>query len=291
MARIRTVKPEFWTSEQVVECSTTARLLFIGMWNFCDDGGNHPASIKSIKMQVFPGDDISFSQIGGMIDELLGAGLIIKYACDGCEYWHVTGWKHQKIDKPSFKYPKPSKSNEQPTCSPFDDHSTNDSQPLDDCPPAEGKGKESKGKESSGGEGEAKPKNHEPDFFKTEPAPEAPHRIKMLMTLEWQPSGQLKARAIPQGVNPDLIKPETLAAFRSYYEAKGLENNQGEWENLLIRWFKTQRNEAPRPAAQPAASEGPGWMALQQIKRDPKPPTTDADRELARKAKLQSGLK
>lgn len=120
---------------------------------------------------------------------------------------------------------------------------------------------------------------------------EAPHRIKMLMTLEWQPSGQLKARAIPQGVNPDLIKPETLAAFRSYYEAKGLENNQGEWENLLIRWFKTQRNEAPRPSAQPAASEGPGWMALQQIKRDPKPPTTDADRELARKAKLQAGLK
>ncbi len=120
---------------------------------------------------------------------------------------------------------------------------------------------------------------------------EAPHRIKMLMTLEWQPSGQLKARAIPQGVNPDLIKPETLAAFRSYYEAKGMENNQGEWENLLIRWFKTQRNEAPRPSAQPAASEGPGWMALQQIKRDPKPPTTDADRELARKAKLQAGLK
>lgn len=120
---------------------------------------------------------------------------------------------------------------------------------------------------------------------------EAPHRIKMLMTLEWQPSGQLKARAIPQGVNPDLIKPETLAAFRSYYEAKGLENNQGEWENLLIRWFKTQRNEAQRPAAQPAANEGPGWMALQQIKRDPKPPTTDADRELARKAKLQAGLK
>ena len=30
-----------WTSEQIVECSPIARLLFIGMWNFCDDGGNH----------------------------------------------------------------------------------------------------------------------------------------------------------------------------------------------------------------------------------------------------------
>ena len=42
MARIRTIKPEFWTSEQVVDCSPTARLLFIGLWNFCDDGGVHP---------------------------------------------------------------------------------------------------------------------------------------------------------------------------------------------------------------------------------------------------------
>ena len=41
MARIRSIKPEFWTAEQVMECSPMARLLFIGMWNFCDDGGNH----------------------------------------------------------------------------------------------------------------------------------------------------------------------------------------------------------------------------------------------------------
>jgi hypothetical protein len=50
MARIRTVKPEFWTSEQVMNCSRDARLLFIGMWNFCDDGGNHPASAKTLKV-------------------------------------------------------------------------------------------------------------------------------------------------------------------------------------------------------------------------------------------------
>ena len=32
MARIRTVKPEFWTDEKVVECSIPARLLFIGLF-------------------------------------------------------------------------------------------------------------------------------------------------------------------------------------------------------------------------------------------------------------------
>ena len=52
MARIRTVKPEFWASEQVMECSPIARLLFIGLWNFCDDAGNHPLSEKTLRDYV-----------------------------------------------------------------------------------------------------------------------------------------------------------------------------------------------------------------------------------------------
>lgn len=53
MARIRTVKPEFWTDEKVVECSISARLLFIGLFNFADDKGCLERSPKRIKMQVF----------------------------------------------------------------------------------------------------------------------------------------------------------------------------------------------------------------------------------------------
>ena len=64
MARIRTIKPEFWTSEQVMECSPLARLLFIGVWNFCDDAGNHPMSAKTLKALVFPGDDITSAKVG-----------------------------------------------------------------------------------------------------------------------------------------------------------------------------------------------------------------------------------
>ena len=106
MARIRTVKPEFWTSEQVAECSTTTRLLFIGMWNFCDDGGNHPASLKSLKMQIFPSDDISVLSIGDMVNELVEHGLITQYTVNNKNYWHVLGWHHQKIDKPNYKNPE-----------------------------------------------------------------------------------------------------------------------------------------------------------------------------------------
>lgn len=107
MARIRTIKPEFWTSEQVVECSPTARLLFIGIWNFCDDAGVHPASAMRIKMQIFPADGISVVDVEDMLDELLQAGLLIQYEAEGKSYYQVTGWQHQKIDKPNFRYPSP----------------------------------------------------------------------------------------------------------------------------------------------------------------------------------------
>lgn len=105
MARIRTIKPEFWSSEQIVELSTTARLLFIGLWNFCDDAGNHPASARTLKMQVFPGDDFTAEQISAFVQEMIAAGLIIEYQADTKTYWHVTGWHHQKIEKPNHKYP------------------------------------------------------------------------------------------------------------------------------------------------------------------------------------------
>ncbi|MBN1080344.1 hypothetical protein JNO13_06065 [Pseudomonas sp. 1079] len=106
MARIRTIKPEFWSSEQVMECEPLTRLLFIGIWNFCDDGGNHPDSEKTIKARVFPGDEITSSSIRRMLDELSSNGLLSFYEHSDKRYLHVCGWEHQRIDKPTFKYPE-----------------------------------------------------------------------------------------------------------------------------------------------------------------------------------------
>jgi hypothetical protein len=108
MARIRSIKPDFWTSEQIMECSLNARLLFIGMWNFADDLGRIPFSVKSIKASVLPGDDISLDTIRGMIAELSKNGLVLTYEVDGREYLQITGWHHQRIDKPQAgKCPSP----------------------------------------------------------------------------------------------------------------------------------------------------------------------------------------
>lgn len=108
MARIRTIKPEFWTSAQVMECSPIARLLFIGMWNFADDAGRLNYSEKTLKAQIFPSDDIPSENIRGMIVELSSNGLLLIYEFSGQKYIQITGWHHQKIDKPrESKIPRP----------------------------------------------------------------------------------------------------------------------------------------------------------------------------------------
>lgn len=108
MARIRTIKPEFWTSAQIIECSPNARLLFIGMWNFADDAGRMAYSPKTLKAQIYPSDSLSSDEIVRMIDELSSNGLIIKYTIDDKQFISITGWHHQKIDRPRpSKIPEP----------------------------------------------------------------------------------------------------------------------------------------------------------------------------------------
>lgn len=99
MARIRTVKPEFWTDERVGECSVSARLLFIATWNFSDDQGGLDRSAKQLKAQAFPYDQIDCEPL---IQELLDAGLLIEYESCGKKYLHINGFRrHQKVEKPA----------------------------------------------------------------------------------------------------------------------------------------------------------------------------------------------
>lgn len=137
MARIRSIKPEFWTSEQIANLSPTARLLFIGVWTFSDDGGVHPASMMRLKMEVFPADKCSLAQIAGWVEEIIGQGLMGEFSSQGRMYWHVTGWEnHQKIDKPTRRHPGP-----------FDDGSESSRREVDEPSPPESSGEESSGED------------------------------------------------------------------------------------------------------------------------------------------------
>lgn len=236
MARIRTVKPEFWTSEQIAECSTITRLLFIGMWNFCDDGGNHPASLKSLKMQVFPSDDIQLSEIGTMIDELVKNELITQYTVNNKDYWHVLGWKHQKIEKPNYKHPEYFPTNSKP----IDDHSANDSLPVD--PVRESKGMEGKGMDINN-------KNNASEDFQKQDESHlyvAPTRRTYSLFDEWKPEPELWKETLKRSAH--LVKPEQ---FTKYTLLEFIRLNVGKDEKMESEWQKFYVNAVARGYIKP----------------------------------------
>jgi len=103
VARNRMIKPEFWSSEDILELPLDARLLYIGLWSFADDSGILPYKPITIKCQVFPADMIDCKP---MLEELLKSGLLVKYSVDGSEYIQIESWlKHQTIRHPSYRYP------------------------------------------------------------------------------------------------------------------------------------------------------------------------------------------
>jgi DnaD/phage-associated family protein len=107
MARIRTIKPSFWTDEKIGKLSFGARLLFIASWNLADDEGIIIWNESYLRGQVFPYEKkLPLSQVKRMMDELIQQKLCVFYRC-GCDsYAFIPGFhKHQVISKgqPSTK--------------------------------------------------------------------------------------------------------------------------------------------------------------------------------------------
>lgn len=100
MARIRSVKPEFWSDPDLVGLPMAARLFFIGCWNHADDFGVLKDDPGRLKLQILPGDDVDPVQL---IAALVAANLLLRrVAPDGTPVLVVrTFCDHQKIDKRS----------------------------------------------------------------------------------------------------------------------------------------------------------------------------------------------
>lgn len=63
MPKIRGFKADLWTDEDFVELSPFARLLWMGMWNYCCDNGHLADKSKQIKMRVLPTDDVNCAEL------------------------------------------------------------------------------------------------------------------------------------------------------------------------------------------------------------------------------------
>lgn len=94
MARARTIKPGFFTNEEIVALPFEYRLLFIGLWTLADRDGRLEYRPKRIRMEVFPADDVDCEK--GM-QALLDAGLLVMYEVEGNTYiWIPAFVDHQK---------------------------------------------------------------------------------------------------------------------------------------------------------------------------------------------------
>lgn len=100
MARIRSIKPEFFAHELLAKVSRDARLLFVGLWTVSDDEGRLRGSPVFIHGQVFPYDEDL--DIRALLTELENQTFIQRYEVDGQKFIFIPGFnRQQKIDHPT----------------------------------------------------------------------------------------------------------------------------------------------------------------------------------------------
>lgn len=104
MARIRTVKPDFWEDDAIGALSREARLLFVATWNLADDEGLLRWSAPYLKASVFMYDeDLGSDAVEAFMGELVDADLVFPYSAGKARQrlaYIVNFRKHQKINRP-----------------------------------------------------------------------------------------------------------------------------------------------------------------------------------------------
>lgn len=96
MARIRTIKPEFFTSSDIASLTPLSRLFYVSMWCEADREGRIAWNTKTFKLRYFPADDCDIEHVA---QEVVDAGLIDLYEVDGKQYGEIPSFsQHQVIN-------------------------------------------------------------------------------------------------------------------------------------------------------------------------------------------------
>jgi hypothetical protein len=144
VARIRTIKPEFFRHADLYEAERETglplRIAFAGLWTAADRDGRFKWRPRELKLDCLPHDEVDFARV---LDALTTRGWLVRYAVEGVEYGAIPTWGvHQIINNretPS-KLPAPNENNTLTRAARVDDATTTR---------LEGKGREGEGKGSS----------------------------------------------------------------------------------------------------------------------------------------------
>jgi hypothetical protein len=105
MPRIRTIKPDFFTNEEIGRLPAEARLLFIGLWILADREGRLQDRPIRIRAQLFPYDTWA---VASLLEDLEEANLIWRYEAEGKKCIQIINFaKHQSPHPKETKYGLP----------------------------------------------------------------------------------------------------------------------------------------------------------------------------------------
>lgn len=110
MARIRTIKPEFYRDERIADLSYAAAFHFPGLWLLADRAGRLRDRPREIKAELAPLRKVDMEEV---LTELATAGLILRYSVNGVGLIQVNNLeRHQRFNnrEPESSLPPPNSS-------------------------------------------------------------------------------------------------------------------------------------------------------------------------------------
>ncbi len=94
MARIRCIKPEFFTSADILSLTPLARLFYISLWCEADREGRLRWDTQTLKFRYVPKDDCNIDELA---QELVSQGLIEVYEVDGKLFSQILSFQSHQI--------------------------------------------------------------------------------------------------------------------------------------------------------------------------------------------------
>ena len=119
MARIRTIKPDFFRHEglqdlEIAHPGKYPMLVFSGLWGHCDKSGRFEWRPRQLKLDILP--FLSFD-MAETLQILVGGGMVERYEVEGKQYGVIRSFpEHQRVSgkeaQEPEKYPSPSDNNQ-----------------------------------------------------------------------------------------------------------------------------------------------------------------------------------
>lgn len=119
--RIRSIKPEFWRSDDIDALDWDTRLVFIGLWSYVDDNGVGIYKMPNIVSDLFAHDfyrdpNATLNRVSEALTRLESRSMIDLYRVGDRDYLYITNWeRHQRVNNPNKpRYPLPTSENSEP---------------------------------------------------------------------------------------------------------------------------------------------------------------------------------